>query len=59
VALLRPITPANDGPNLFSPGLFEWQGAQWAKTFSPAAASPCACTVGGMENTPTDASMIE
>src|ERR1700688_4990057 len=33
---------ANDGPNLFSPDLVEWQGAQWAKIFSPAAASPSA-----------------
>src|SRR5258705_12747266 len=25
VPLLRPKTPANDGPSLFSPGLVEWQ----------------------------------
>src|SRR5713226_6910033 len=59
IAGLRPALAANDGPNLFSPGLFEWQGTQWAKTFSPAAASPCAYAVSGTESAPADASMIE
>jgi hypothetical protein len=39
--------------------LVEWQGAQWAKIFSPAAASPSACAASGTESVPLHASIIE
>jgi hypothetical protein len=56
---LRPNTPANDGPIFFSPGLIEWQAAQWAKIFSPAAVSPYAYALSGMASTPANTSIIE
>jgi len=40
-------------------GLVEWQGAQWEKIFSPAAASLSAFAVSGTESVPVDASIIE
>jgi hypothetical protein len=40
---------------LFAPGLVEWQGAQWAKTFSTAVTSPSACAA----SVPLHGSIIE
>jgi hypothetical protein len=44
---------------LFSPGLVEWQGAQWANIFSPAAASPSACAASVTESVTVHASIID
>src|SRR5205809_3347577 len=43
VPLLRPNTPASDGPILFTPGWVAWQMPQWlANSCCPAAPSPAA-----------------